>query len=371
MTELDPVAMISQCLTRHEYLGMITQHLLKAVSQAPRHAHKDTYVHHALDEFIGADRLAMSFQRPIVLLYNEVVHVDVFLAMHRYFQQRACDIRNVWIVTTATLGLTDWYNNWLDVMGERDHGMRILEAPWVSRIFQDRFEKIRSAPTRQKFQWYYSMYGGSYRSDERDLLTAWFLDTDLGFVDYLAGFTGDREHLANYFETVTHFCDQAQVEKLLSRLDHKFSPASTKKHNEGFEHDGFQFQHDIRSFGQVIRETFNAQPWATITEKTLRPFLHLQIPLPLSGPSAQTHLVQQGFEFLPEIDYGYQNQGDLVDRCRGLEGMIRNLAQKYTLADLADMADQHRAIFQHNHDLIAQKVLFLHNIEAFKTAFNR
>jgi hypothetical protein len=168
---------------------------------------------------------------------------------------------------------------------------------------------------------------------------------------------------------MTHFLDQRKVEYLLSNLDYRFEESGIP--DELFDFQGFQFQRDIRSFAQIVRETFNHQPWMSASEKSLRPFLHLQVPLPLGGRNSITNLENLGFVFLHDIvDYSYQDQGHLTDRCRGLEKNLINWSARWSLDDLYDIALENQDIYQHNFELIASGKLFSFIKSRFQEQFD-
>lgn len=382
--------MIQNCQRPHDFLGTIRTELIHTIALAPENDDKTPYVCRVLEQLLHGQDLTRSFQRPQILLLNEQIHHDIFVALDYWVRRQACDIRNIWLVSTSTLGLDQWYHDWLYLHGLENYGMRVLEVPWIAETFQTTLDAIKTRPDRQRFKSYFTTYGGTWGNDERDFIIAWLMDyRHLGHIDYFAGFGNDRQSQENYFESMTHFLDQTRVESLLSKLDHQFEHLGEphKKFNfqdfqfqqdiirslayEKFDFQGFQFQQDIRSFSQIVRETFNCQPWNCLSEKTLRPFLHLQMPLPLSGRNAVQNLENQGFVFLHDvIDYSYQDQGHLTDRFRGLEKNLINWSSQLSLDDLYDISLEHQDVYHHNFDLIASGELFSRIMSRFREQFD-
>ncbi len=320
---------------------------------------KKPLIHKALDDLISDKELQRSFYERIVLVYDETIPVEIVTGIHSWLYTKCCDIENIVLIVTHHLGLKDWYNRYLSLFGMK--GFSVIEAPLLSMRYKNRFESIQSfqKTNKPKLDHYFSFYGGTYGSLERDFLTAKFSTINEGYVDYMCGYSEDAVKFDNYLESLTRFKDRAAVDQLLAvRSSRQILENAKKIKDEDFSNSGFQFDIDNVSACQVVRETLVDLPYLSVTEKSLRPFLHNQIPIP-TGVEGLFHLTQLGFatDYEP-VDYRYQFEKHFYTRINQICKVINSIKARYTLEDLRDYINDNWQLFAYNHDYIYSQDLF-------------
>jgi hypothetical protein len=326
---------------------------------------KEPFVHEWLDANITAD-LARSFTETLIFVYDETLPAELLMYIHTWFHRQCCDITNIIFLTTHTRGLSHWYNQYLQVHGHR--GFRVVEATWLSVLFWDvsRLNTITPAPAdihQRTFHNYFSFYGGTRSSLEQDLLAAMACTRKhLAHIEYMGQFQTDPNKFYGYIEQNTYFKNQAVVNQLIEiKNTVKLPIAANSRRFDTFDYQSVQWGIDQHSVCQVLRETCTDSQFSILTEKTLRAFLHWQIPLPLSGVGTVDLLENLGFEFCHDlIDYSYQYQPVYYDRIHGALQQIDRLAQQYTLTEMQDVFAKYQRIFEHNYNHIVSGTVFRH-----------
>jgi hypothetical protein len=314
---------------------------------------KEPFVHEWLDANITTD-LTRSFDENLIFVYDETLPAEILMYIHTWFHRQCCDITNITFLTTHTRGLNEWYQNYLGVAGQR--GFRVVEATWLSVLFWDtsRLDTITAPPPQwhlKTFQNYFSFYGGTRSSLEQDLLAAMACTRQhLGRIEYMGQFKSDTERFYGYAEQSTYFKRAAEVQKLVDIKNNTELPiAPASQRFDAFDYDSVQWNIDKYSVCQLIRETCTDSQFSILTEKTLRAFLHFQIPLPLSGVGTVRHLEKLGFKFLDEmIDYSYQDEPVYFDRIEQALCEIDSLANRYTLLELEGIMASYKDTLWYN-----------------------
>jgi len=358
---------IEDLITDHKIISRITVEILQIISNAPADDNKEKYIHNYLDKTIFKKDLLDSFQRPVIVIYDEVLTVEILLAIHLWFIKQSCNIDNIFLVTTHTLGASEWYKKYLNLFGLR--GFRLVEAPLMSRRYVDRFIDIpkKDIFSNKKIKHYFSYYGGSYPSLEKDFLVTVMLQLPNGCVEYMSGFSNDEEKLDNYLEELTGFCDRKTVDNLMNiRRSFVFTKNKTQTLNETFNLLGHQYQIDQQCAFQIIRETNNSTPFSCITEKTLRSFIHGQLPIPLSGKNSVNNIKKLGFLLDSNIiDYNYQYLDTFYERIQAVVTEVCRIQKNFSLEDLTNYINDNLDLIEYNYKYVASGMLF----DTIKTNF--
>lgn len=348
---------VTKILDGQTIIGTITNQLLVTIGLSSQ-VNKEKDIHNFLDQYLQNVNLAASFDRKLFLIYDEVMYLEILLAIHSWFSVKCCNLKNIVLVTTHTLGAGVWYQTYTKMIGVP--GITVIEAPLMSDRYLARFKSIpKDQPLTKNLKYYFSFYGGSYGSLERDFLAAYFINVGAGYVDYMGGFTSTPDQYENYLEQQTEFSNRQLVDTLLNIRNTVTFPKEDQMLNESFDFTGYQWTIDKQSAGQVIRETSNSTPWTTITEKTLRCFVHGQIPIPVSGTYCVVNLEKLGFVFDHSIiDYSYQNESILYRRLNLIKQQIDLLKHKYTLEELEKYFVANDDMLCYNYNYIASGRLF-------------
>jgi hypothetical protein len=350
---------LEKILIGNKIIGTITSELADIVNSVDPLVHKEIYIHKFLNNRFKTV-LKESFKNKLILIYDECLPAEILLAIHSWFKNKCCNINNIILVTTHTIGADTWYYNYTQLMGE--HNLKLIEAPLMSDRYLDRFRSIqypfKKSDLNKKLEFYFSFYGGSYGSLERDFLVTMFLNTKLGYVDYMSGFATTNTEFDNYLEQQTGFLDRAYIDRLMQIKKTTIFDKKNQIFNELFNKNGLQYQIDSQSACQIIRETVNNTPYSIITEKTIRNFIHHQIPIPISGTNCVSNLELLGFKVDHNIiDYSYQNKSVFYDRLTEVCKQIYKLQEKNTLSELEDYINNNDLIY-YNYDYIASGKLF-------------
>jgi len=322
-------------------------------------ANLDTVLNASLNSVFTAEDLSKTFNEKIIIVYKEILYLDILLGLHDWLFNKCCDIENITLVVTHNTGVKSWYKKYLELFGIK--GFKIVEAPLLTQFYYKLFDTIPSFDKllqRKNLKYYFSYYGGGCSQLERDFLAAIMNKTKAGHVEYMAGFTSQEKEFDNYLEQLTMFKDRSAVDDILA---HRYIEQNTRN-NQNFSYNSFYCETDNQSACHVIRETLNAQPFSSLTEKTLRSFLHLQIPIPL-GVNGEKDLTKLGFQMNYDIiDYSYQTDTNFYSRINKVCDQIDKLKKSYTLDDLLDYLNDNVEIIKYNYNYIYSNEL-LKNIE--------
>jgi hypothetical protein len=250
-------------------------------------------------------------------------------------------------------------------MGETS--FNLVEATWLGRAFVNRFnsQRITENNLKKNLKYYFSYYGGSRSNYEKDFIVSMILSkSKIGYIDYLAGFRKSITSIEfkNYAERTTNFLNENLVNQLsFTRETHKFNTntasGSIPERDEKFDHKGFQYTFDIISGCQIVRETLNSTGFSIMTEKIMRPFLHLQLPMPIAV-NAIDNLKNLGFCLDFElIDYSYQYEPVLFHRLTKLLEQIEKLSA-YKLSYIEDYILDNKEKFLYNYEYIRSNAVF-------------
>lgn len=348
--------------TDYKIIAYLTTEIIKIISNSPVDEYKEKYVHEFL--YNNIHRLTASFNEKLIFVYDEIISVEILTFIHTWFSKQSCDIENIIFISTHTLGMKKWYNDYLKLYGSI--GFKVIEATWMTLLMWEssRLSTLTAPPKgidNRKLKHYFSYYGGTRSTLEQDALTALVLTRKkFGSIEYMGKFKSDPDQFDAYLEQITNFKNRELADQLLDiyknskLIDHKGSVRC-----EGFTYSGTQWEIDSRSLCQILRETATDIPYSIVTEKTFRTFIHFQIPMPLSGINSVENLESLGFKFCHDlIDYSYQYIPNFITRVQGCLSQINTLANNHSLGDLEEYILNNKDIFWHNYDRIASRNAF-------------
>lgn len=337
-------------------IGHLYAELLTVISRAPPNdINKSLYVNEFLDMYFDGINLDESFNSKLVLVYEELITAEILTYMHQWFLKQCCNINNICVIFVYTLGIKQWYTQYLELMAQP--GLTIIEATWINTknvARQKNIPQLTEQLIRKQLKYYFSFYGGSYSSLERDFLSIVSASTSMGWTDYCGIKSSDTE-LDNYLEQLTYFSDRNAVDKLLlAKQLVKFKNVKDRYSAITAYQSGVQWKIDKGSAIQVVRETLNDSYFTAFTEKTIRSFIHLQVPMMFSGVGAVDNIKGLGFQFCDTIvDYNsYQYEKQFFIRVSKMFAELTRIKNSYTLKQLEEIIIDNKDVFYHNYDLI-------------------
>jgi hypothetical protein len=333
--------------------------LIEVVANAPLSENKDQLVYKKLNQIFSNIDLKESFEKKLIIVYAEVIIPENLIQLHQWIARQCCNIENIVLVTTLHSGVEKWYNQYLELYG--DQGMQIVDAPW---IYIDQYYTIQnSIPSLDKnlinknLKYYFSYWGGTYPSLERDVVSVILSNLLNGYLSYIGCVSSDSE-FNNYLEQLTWFGNRELIDQLLTKKQTTKFLGITNKNLINDYCKGFQFDHDKQSALCPVRETLNDIQYSTITEKTMKAFIHMQIPLPISGVGTVDELTKLGFQFCDIVNYNsFQHEKLFLKRVCLIKDEIIRIQQTYTLKQLEEYILDHKEVFYNNYNLIQQGVL--------------
>ena len=339
--------------------------LLAVVRLAPTDDHKEKHIHNFLNMHLKGIDLTESFNSKMSIIYDELLSVEIMLSIHSWVKKQSCNIENIFFITTHTLGLTEWYKKYIDIMQES--GFVIIEAPLLADYVQhyqimESIDSIEPLSNRTDLKYYFDYYGGTYYKNDRDFLAAMFMQlADIGHVEYMSGFSPNQQEFDNYLERITEFrnrklCDDILLIRNQSNLNNKQIDCNETR--SLVADMGLNKAYNQQSACQVIRETDDTLPFSSITEKTLKSMLHGQIVIPM-GYNAVHNLESLGFKFDHSlIDYSYQFEPIFCKRIINIVDQIISLSQKLTLIELEKHLVDQQDLLLYNYNYIKSGTFF-------------
>jgi hypothetical protein len=352
-------------------VGKIYDELLQAITNAPLlDQNKSRYVSVVLEEIFKDVNWSESFEIPLVIICDEIITSEILIILHQWLRTKCADIENIVVVTCNHTGVHRWWKKWCDVYHQQSFSIIELSLGYSYSMnhppIRYPLPPIPSANTiqsKKNILYYFNVYGGTYPTLERLYIVLRMLELrDYGVVEYL-GELYDKQKILDYIENITYFKNQKEIDKVTALYDqyvinHRLLPqqlqfdiTSNPTKNEPF-FSGHQLTVDNHCFANVVRETMNFEPYNTVTEKTLRSFLHHLAVIP-TGYQAVADLEVQGFWFPHDvIDYGYQNQPDHSCRMTLIINAIQRMIDKFSINDLNQYYQENLKHFHHNTKLV-------------------
>lgn len=286
-----------------------------------------------------------TFSHPVVVYYDERITVQTLETLQDFFRQTACDIENIYLVTSHAGGLADWWHLRCKLHLEKTFQIqewllcRTMTWPrWMSELHVPSKDKIVK---EKRNQYFFSFWGGTNPKIDRLFITLKMCALQhWGIVDCLTDVKYTKQDFVNhamwlgYFQNVQeeHMIGQLYDQyvsngKILSSSNFPQFNQSTKGNPNVFRYQGYHWHIDSLCLTTICNETDNMQPWAMISEKTLIPFLHYNFVIPIAYRSVDI-LESKGFWFDHDIiDYSYQWEPDWLSRLNKMISSIQRSAQ--------------------------------------------
>ena len=293
-----------------------------------------------------------SFGMPQVIYYDERITIATLETLQNFFRARACNIENVVVITSHALGAAEWWQQRSKLYLEKTFKIqewllcRTMTWPkWMSKLEILKEDEIKK---QKKLRYFFSFYGGTNPKMDRLYITLKVRDlAQFGVIDCLTNVRWTKEQFLNHAMWLTYFQDPSEEQEIMRLYDayvsndhiipsHQFPQlADLPKGNPNiFSYSGYHWRVDSMCLSTVCNETENMQPWAMVSEKTLIPFLHHNLVIPI-GYRAVDFLEAQGFWFAHElIDYSYQYEPNWLTRLNLMIQSIKHaqhkIANRYT-----------------------------------------
>jgi hypothetical protein len=305
-----------------------------------------------LDKLFEKQDLTLSFKQPVYILYDETLTSVILISIHRWLRTKCADIENITLITTHHIGVAAWWKDWLHANHEKSFKIIELSCGYASFMNRERetFE-ISPPPTleyvssNKNIQHYFNLYGGTYPTNDKLYLILKSLElNEHGIIGYLGNFLS-KQQLLKYAENITYYKNQKEVKNIECLYDQFVDDKKLIKGNKTIDTDhlpiknekfftGYQYFCDNLCFISVVRETYNDQPFITVTEKTLRAFLHHLVVMPTGYQSVQL-LEAQGFWFPHDLlNYDYQYEKNYAQRISKLIQSLHHVIKNFSIADL-------------------------------------
>ena len=355
--------------------GVIREQPHAAVISVPVLESKTVVLEKCFDKIFKDYDWKTSFSTSVFIMNDEVTSSEIVISLHTWLRRRCSNIENIYLFTTAHTGIAEWWKNWCSVNHQKS--FQIVEMCYSNDTsFDMYFSHLINLPD---IKFYYehknitklfSFYGGTYSTPEREYLTLKMLQfKDSANIEFLAKFMPKQEIL-NYVEEITYFMNQNECNLISDMYDQNIDQNGfLKKSIQIFDQDQlaglknsvatFDDHHwhiDKTCWGSVIRETFNADCFSSVSEKTLRACLYHVALIPV-GYNAVEGLENLGFWFPHDImDYSYQSEKLYSDRIIKLSTALVNLNNTNSSAQLQQHYVDNIHNFQHNVNLVQEYI---------------
>lgn len=355
------LAVINKTMPEAILLGRIKEELLTCIGQAPVSEYKEKYIHSWLDEKLEKDLLLKSFENKLILIYDEIIIIEVLVFLHTWFKKNACKIENIIVIATCTYdSLSNWYKQYCDLYGTK--GFVLIETAWIYAMYFLAWKQNNPLTSKlyqkKQFKNYFEYFGGQRSEKSRDFATAALLTVaELGHIEYLGGFQSSLDEFDAYLEEISGYSNRPKCDEIVTaRTNPRFNHLASASHIPGF--DVLKSPHTGISAFTVLRETSYNETITVLTEKTLKAFISMTLPLPM-GYKSVDELTKLGFKFDHSlIDYSYQYEKTYFDRIIKLVDEIKRLSTSYTLDELSERFYNNRSIIEHNYNYIVSNKVF-------------
>jgi hypothetical protein len=347
-----------------ELAGVINDECLKALDSAPALVAKNLYVEQALDQLLGHYDWSVSFSTPVVLIYDELVTSEILIILHNWLRRKCADIENIQLIVTSHTGIAKWWKSWCQTNHEKSFQINELFftiSPSAKKYFKN-FTKLPELDfyrQNKKISKLFSFYGGTYSGLEKEYLILKILEfKNSASIDFFAKFSSKQEIL-DYAEHINYYKNQKEIDYISYAYDTyvqdcylNYNQSLVRTKNEPIDFKSLQWTIDKICWASIVRETVNGDKFASLTEKTLRAYLHHNVVIP-TGFNAVTDLEDLGFWFPHDIvDYSYQSEPLYANRINQMIQMLTHLNNTYSFDQLHNYYIDNLQKFQHNAILI-------------------
>jgi len=309
----------------------------------------------SFEKMFSKDLLPKTFNEKLLFVYDDILYDSTVNYLHTWLSEQVCNIENIIILSTPTYNLSEWYQKFCNL--NLTKGFKIIDGALVLHSTCDRLLKNYSIDKNKKcqnlnFSYYFDWYGGTKSDMTRDFLTCWFGQFDpYGYLEYSSGFVSTVKEFDQYLERITSFSDRQKCDDLLA-IRKTINLNHTDISNFDVWNTVLINNNDIgkKCAFHIMREPGLTFPWILLTEKVLKNFLDMRVPLPI-GFKSITALETLGFKFDHNlIDYSYQNEPIFYNRLVKLSNEIYRIINNYTLEELSKVFNYD--VIQHNYDWV-------------------
>ena len=355
-----------------DYVGYVNQEsMMRAIAAAPVVEPKDIYVERELENLFGDYDWSKSFSSTQILIYDETLLSEILIILHKWLRRKCADIENITLVTTHNLGVASWWKTWCDTHHQQSFRIKELlftDSPKYKKAWFGRLPELQPEGFYRKnknisrlFSFYGNGRSGVKVPLERCYATLELLElVDESEIDFLGEFPS-KSQLLDYVEHITYFKNQKDVDYIGNiydryvvdnHLPNQLNFIGTKLQNEQMTFDGLQWEVDRHCWAAIVRETVIDDVYATVTEKTLRAFLHHLVVMPVAY-NAVSELEKIGFWFPHDIiDYSYQTEPLFATRIQRLKKSLKEILAVYSYSQLQEFYINNIKKFQHNVELV-------------------
>lgn len=311
-----------------------------------------------------------SFAKTQVIYYDERLNVQTLEVLQNFLRTRPCNITNLVVITSHAIGVSEWWQARCDLYQEQTFHIhewllcRTMTWPlWMSELEIISEQDIR---LHKKIHHLFSFYGGTNPKLDRLYVSLKVRDLgSFGIVDCLTPIHWPRDQFVNHAMWLSYF-QNTHEEHEIGRLydqyvyDDHLRPShalenlqSLPKGNPNiFSYNGYHWEIDRTCLATICNETDNMQPWLMVSEKTLIPFLHHNLVIPLAYRSVEL-LEQKGFWFAHDvIDYSYQFERDWLTRLNLMIQSVKACHEK--------LKGNYQTVFSDYFHHIRQNALLVH-----------
>lgn len=361
---------VYQQIQNNQIAGRIVREVIEAVVHAPWHNDKTPYIEPVLDKIFAKHDWKSSFDRPQIILYDELLTSEWLIIIHNWLRKKSANIENIVLATTHHTGLATWWDQWCNTMHQRSFKIfefDFTQSPHRQLWYQQSLARLPNdsvVKDCKNITHVFSFYGGTRNLKPRQYLLLSLLElAPRSFIDYVGKFDNKLD-LLSFAESATYFNDQGRIDQLSKIYDqyvvdhalqntHNFEVSQPRVIPETLDFFGFQWEVDCRCFATVVRETWMDDVFATVTEKTLRGFLYHTTVFPVCY-RAVDDLEQQGFWFPHElVDYSYQYEKVYSNRVAKL---VQSLKQLPAVSKLENFYHDHFDQYKHNAELAYNRI---------------
>jgi len=329
--------------------------------------HSVKHIYQEIQQSLGGHDWSQSYSKPQVIYSSQEITPWVVECLHSWLRTQSCNIKNIVLVVTSHIGFADWWQQLKKLQGEKT--FQVIE--WLdinSYEFRYYYRCLENLPTAEKvlqdrrdLKYFFSWYGGHLELDKFYRSLRMMELADHGVVEVLADFNITRQQVIDHVEYIGYFTNIQELD-MIGNLYDKYidadkktfvcknipSTVGAKSHNEEINFAGYQYSIDRQCFATVVRETTDLWQYSTVTEKTLRGFIHHMAVIP-AGYKTVNNLEQFGFWFPHDIiDYGYQWESDYLSRFTGMIESIKRTVSKFSMDDLNNYYQENFARFRDN-----------------------
>lgn len=351
----------------------ISNILVKNLSKSKNRSFNSLAAREEIEIFLDTNLeklLPITFEKKIVIYYEEVINTDMLEILHNYFSNRCCNIRNVLLIT-QTSGLEIFYRDFCKLYC--DVGMTIIEIPFAFNYSEYYYQDSQIKDFNKKISKLFCYYGGGKGKiilPEHTFMALFMSQfSSVSTIESIER-VSKQSDLEGWLEKKTFFLNAVFVEKfadlykkyvdekqyldksLISVNTMHKNPAANGPRGEKFGSGDYQEIVDSQCMICVCRETLIFDMFQYISEKTFRCFYNHLIPMPISGKNVIEDLSSCGFYMFEDlIDFSYLQEDLFPNLIVKLETELRRLSE-IPLEEYQDYYNRNIDKFQHNQQLV-------------------